>query len=450
MSPLVPIMLFGWIPMVLVLFALMPARKAVISAFLFAWLFLPNASYEIRFCPDYDKTSATCVGVFLAVLIFDSSRLLTFRPKLIDLPVVTLSLCPFLSSISNGLGAYDGLSEAFGQTVAWLLPYFIGRLYFSDAVGQRDLLIGIFIGGLVYVPLCLWEIRMSPQLAYQVYGLSIDFVQNVRYGGYRPCVFMGHGLTVGWWLMLASLSGFWLWQSKSLPHLFGVPTHILLVPVVVTTLLCKAMGPLSMMFVGMAVLLITKYFRTSIPIVALAVIPAAFILVRALGLWDAYLLVDVANSTFGAQRAQSLEVRVVNDTRLAAHARQRPFVGWGGWGRNRVTNEEGRDVSVTDSLWGIKFGVNGFVGLLALLGTILLPPLLLGFRVPPRLWGHPLISPAVLFALVLALWGFNVTVNAAMDPFNILMAGGLSGVGSLAAYVPATRGRRLVVPARSY
>ena len=41
MGFLTPISMFGWIPVVLVLFAILPARRAVIFSFLFAWLFLP-------------------------------------------------------------------------------------------------------------------------------------------------------------------------------------------------------------------------------------------------------------------------------------------------------------------------------------------------------------------------------------------------------------------------
>ena len=39
----------------------------------------------------------------------------------------------------------------WASMVRWQLPYLIGRLYFSDAEGLRELAIGIVIGGLACV-----------------------------------------------------------------------------------------------------------------------------------------------------------------------------------------------------------------------------------------------------------------------------------------------------------
>ena len=79
-------------------------------------------------------------------------------------------LCPIASSLSNELGLYDGLSMSLVQIVRWGLPYSIGRLYFGDQEGLRELTIGIVIGGLLCVLPCIYEFRMSPRLQVQVYG----------------------------------------------------------------------------------------------------------------------------------------------------------------------------------------------------------------------------------------------------------------------------------------
>ena len=66
------------------------------------------------------------------------------------------------------------------------------------------------------MPLCLYEIRMSPQLHYLVYGFYPSFFgMSVRFGGYRPTVFLQHGLAVGMWMTSASLVGVWLWYSRA-------------------------------------------------------------------------------------------------------------------------------------------------------------------------------------------------------------------------------------------
>ena len=48
---------------------------------------------------------------------------------------------------------------------------------------------------------------------------------------------------------------------------------------------------------------------------------------------------------------------------LAAKAMRRPVFGWGGWGRSRVHDEWGTDLSITDGLWIIQFGQLGQVQL---------------------------------------------------------------------------------------
>src|SRR5438270_701411 len=101
MGILVPITLFGWIPVVLLLFAVLPPRRAVILAFIGAWLFLPMAGYKIPGIPDYSKTSATAMGVLAAAMIFDSNRLFRFRFSLIDLPMIVWCLSQFFTSILN-------------------------------------------------------------------------------------------------------------------------------------------------------------------------------------------------------------------------------------------------------------------------------------------------------------------------------------------------------------
>src|SRR5439155_4731685 len=241
MGFLVPLTLFGWIPFVLALFALYPPRRAVIMAFLAAWLFLPMAGYKVPGLPDYTKMSATALGVLMGAAIFDTDRLLAFRPRWIDIPMILWCVSPFISSYLNQLGIYDGCAEIAKQLIIWGLPYVIGRVYFSDLEGIRELAIGIFIGGLSYVPLCWFEVRMSPQLHVWVYGFrQHSFAQNMRDGGYRPMVFMQHGLMVAMWMAMTSLVGVWLWKSKVIRQIWDVPMYVLLPAMLFTVYLCKS------------------------------------------------------------------------------------------------------------------------------------------------------------------------------------------------------------------
>src|SRR5262249_17761958 len=152
--------------------------------------------------------TATCLSALLGVAIFDTRRLISFRPGWADLPMGIWCVCPLFSSITNDLGAYDGFSSVYYQTVTWGVPYLLGRIYLTDLLGMFELAVAVFLGGLIYVPLCVIEIRFSPQLHTWVYGFhQHSFEQTLRFGGFRPVVFMEHGLMVGMWMSMATMAG---------------------------------------------------------------------------------------------------------------------------------------------------------------------------------------------------------------------------------------------------
>lgn len=452
-TPLVPIFLFGWLPMCIVLFAVMPKRTAAAVCFLIATMFLPVAKYDIRFLPEYSRVSATSLGVLAAILILDTDRIFRFRPNWLDLPVLALCLSPMLSSLRNGYGAYDGVSAIFTESVFWLIPYFVGRLYFSEVAGLRQLLLAIFISGLIYMPLCWFEMRFSPQLHRLLYGYHAhSFVQTLRWGGFRPTVFMRHGLCVSLWMAIATLSGFWMWQAGGLRRMAGVPVGWLVGLMALTTVLCRSTGSvLQLLFFG-SVLLLMKKARTSLPVVAVSAGIVFYLAIRATGMWDGMAMVDAADAVFGPARAGSLETRIVNENMLAARARQRFVFGWGGWGEARVKDEEGRDITITDSLWIIRFGNNGIIGMAALVATILLPALVQRLKVPPGLWTHPAVSGSVVAAVILCLWMSDLLLNADANPVLIMLCAGLAGMkffGVRAARQPETAPAQASTPRAS-
>lgn len=429
MSSLVPIMLFGWPLAVLALFTLMKPRHAVIAAFLFAWMFLPMAGYDFPGIPSYTKMTATGYGAMLGVLLFDAGRITSFRPGWIDAPIVVWCLCPMVSSVTNGLGAYDGASVIFNMVVTWGIPYFIGRLYFSDAEGLRDLAIGIFIGGLLYMPFCIWELRMSPRLHLIVYGFrQHEWRQHLRGGGYRPMVFMQHGLAVAMWMTAASLSGFWLWWTGAMKSLRNIPMMYLVVPLIVVTILCKSLGALALLMLGIGTLLATKQTRSKVFVACLIIMPLTYMGVRAVGLWDGSHLVDAARAVAGEDRAGSLQYRFDAENILARHAMRSPIFGWGGHSRNRPS-EMGYDVEnlATDGLWIITLGQRGFVGLGAMAAIVLLPVVLLWRKLAGHGWSHPLMAGPAVLSVLLALFMIDSLLNAMMNPIFLLTAGGLGG-----------------------
>lgn len=441
MNTIVQIALFGWPVLAVVIFAFLPPRRAVLVALLGGCLFLPVAGIEIPSI-RYDRSVACSVGALLGVLLFDFRRLTLIRPSWMELPIVTFCLCPIASSMTNGLGFVDGAHEAWHRIFEFFIPYLLGRLYFHSPKGLRELAFGLFIGGLVYMPLCLLEIRLSPQLHTWVYGYhQHEWGQTIRFGGWRPVVFMTHGLELGMWMACASLSGLWLWVSGNVQRVLSISVGWLVVPLLITTVLCKSLGSLVLLCCGIAALVMTRWPRTRAFLIILVLTPLFYIGGRSSGWWSGDPIVSLARN-FGEDKADSVGYRFLAEDLLSHHALRQPLFGWGAWGRNRPAkfNELEPNLNV-DGYWIIILGTNGFTGILGILGTYLLPAIILVCRLRAPLWSHRWCAPAAIFAVVLTLFMIDCLLNAMLNQFYLVAA------GALGRAVLATARRKAAGPA---
>lgn len=434
MSSLVLLIMLGWIPIVIYLFQRYPAQQAIIIGFIAAWLFLPQAEFPLPGLPDYTKISATCYGVLLASFIYHFERFSRFRLSLIDIPMLIWCICPFFSSLSNDLGIYDGVSGIVSQTITWGIPYFLGRIYLNNLAGLSKLAFGIFVGGLVYIPLCLIEVRFSPQLHKIVYGYHVhSFAQTMRYGGFRPTVFMQHGLEVGMWMMAATLIGIWFWKAGCIRQIYGIRISWLVFALLATFILLKSSGAYILLFLGIVILLIAWQFSTSITIFLL-ILSISFYLGQNTITQEHFTERFIASleTVFPADRIQSLQFRVDNEILLKEKAQQKMLFGWGGWGRNRVYdyNWQGElvDTTIPDSLWVIAFGVNGLVGLVSLFSAFFVPIVSFVRAYPSSNWLHYKIAPVAALVVVLVLYMLDCLLNAMINPIFILACGGIAGL----------------------
>ncbi|MBN1472912.1 MAG: hypothetical protein JW925_14150 [Syntrophaceae bacterium] len=429
MTPLVPITMFGWIPVVIGFFAKFKPSRAVIIAFLSAWMFLPIAKYPLPGLPDYTKMSATCFGIFTAAFLFDQRRVLSFKPSLLDLPMICWCFCPLVSSLSNGLGLYDGLATVLRYIFTWGFPFIVGRLYFSSLEGLRDFALGILYGTLIYVPLCLFENIMSPQLHRWIYGYhQHDFSQTFRYGGWRPMVFMEHGLMVGVWMMSGALSSFWFWSTGTIKKIKALSFIWLMMLLFFTSLMARSVGAIALLFMGAGILVVVKKLKTKILVVCLILIPIFYISTRATGIWDGYSLQAFIAENISVERALSLWTRMENENILREKALERPYFGWGGWGRSRVYDETGKDITVTDGLWIIIFGEHGLVGLGLFTLSMLMPIVVFLKYYPVKTWTLPKVAPSAVLSILLGLYMVDNLLNAMINPVFTVIAGGLTGI----------------------
>lgn len=417
-----------WLPIVFYIFEVLPGPKAAVFSFVFAWLFLPTLSIDLKGIPDWSKMTATTFSVTLIACLKHAGRLGALKFRWFDLPVLVYCVCPIISSLSNSQGIYDGLSACLEELFRWGLPYLIGRMFLGDLRGNYLLCLGIAIGGLIYSPLCLFEIRMSPILKLWVYGYiersGLDFA--TRYGGFRPIVFLSFGLELGWWMCCASLACFNLWGSGAVKRLRGYPMSVLTLGIVLVTIACKSTGALVLIFGGYLAFTLSRRTKTTFLVWALLAVSPLYCVSRPLGLWDGSSLVQVADSVFGPERAQSLGYRFDQEEVLMRSAMQRPIFGWSRSGGFNPPGPDGK-TAVTDGLWIIVFGTSGYVGLGALNAMLILPAILFMHRFRPRDWLAPNVAPTLTLATILPLYMIDNLSNAMLNPVYALVMGAVSG-----------------------
>jgi tetratricopeptide (TPR) repeat protein len=435
-TQLIYVALIGWLPFCLLLFTVLPPHRAVIVAAVGGWIVLPPSGIPLPDLPNYDKIMAPVAGITLGTLIFQPNRLLAFRPRWFDLPAFFWCLAPLCSSLANGLGFYDGVSGIVGNAVRWTLPYLIGRLYFGNKEGMRDLAAGIAIGGMVLTLPCLFEMRMSQILLPKIYG--IGNYEGVRLGGWRPRVFFSTGLELGMWMTASSLTATWLWWSGSLKQLrsyqlltWGLPLLLM------TTLFCKASGALFLLIAGLTILLLSSRFRTGLLFFTLLLVPPLYYAVRIPNYWTGTALTEFISTYLNKERGASLAFRFQQENLLAQRAMIRPVFGWGGWGRSRIRDERtGRDIAPTDGMWIIWMGTTGCAGLLSWTTMLILPSWLFAFRYPARQWRDPTIAPQAVLATLLGIYLVDCLVNGFLNLSYVVACGGLAGAVQTAGKPP--------------
>lgn len=450
--------LFAWVPFVLLVFAILPARRAVIFAYVAGWLLLPMLTIKLAGIPDLNKMTASSFGILLGAALFDWRSLLRFRPRLADLPMALWCACPFVTSQVNELGLWDGVANVVQQLAVWGIPYFIGRVYFTDLASFKELGMGIVIGAVCYLPMCFVEMVISPTLHQKVYGyVQHSLAMSKRWGGFRPMVFMQSGLALAMFMTTATLLAGWMWMCGTVRKLFGVPM-IAVVGVLFFTqvVVCKTLAATGFMFVGIASMLWIRWMRNmpgviaGLPILVLFAIPPTYMYLRSDDTLGRAALAEVAGQLTSPERLQSLDTRLKAEDAVVARAFEAPDVwwGWGKWDPNdpgktpwRVYIEymklgpDGmefmvrRDAAPTDGLWIIVIGQFGLVGTALVTLTITLPALVLWSRVPLRFWGHPAVAPVAVMSILLLLHMIDNLLNGMINALFMLALGGVNGIG---------------------
>lgn len=321
------------------------------------------------------------------------------------------------------LKLYDGFSMALA-VLTTLIPFLLARKVMATPDGQKTLAVFIVGAAVVYAFLALWEVRMSPQLNNHVYGFfPHSWIQHKRGGGWRPIVFLKHGLLVGIFFATAIIITFGLFKSGAA----GKRAKFLAAGIwlLITIVLCKVLGALALTLLFLPVLLLTPQRVQIIVAFSFGMIVLMYPVLRNADLIPTDTVIGWAELV-DTERAASLEFRIVHEDMLLVKAARKPLFGWGGNARSRVFNERGEDISVTDGYWLILFGQGGWARYIGEFGLLLLGIFRLMFLPRDRI--DP-ITVTLAFALVVNL--IDLLPNAGLTPVTWLLTGALVGRSEL-------------------
>ncbi len=432
--------LLSWPLIALVLFSRLPPLLAIIWATLLPYMFLPEAfEVELPGLPDLDKTAIIAGGLILSLLVYRSKLKLAFPDVPGKVESITLRLFIWLTSLIIFVGLFVTVMsnremlfygetviiaarpwDAFSNVVKWfliLVPFWIAMRYMARPEAHQALLRAFVIGGLCYSALMLIEIRLSPQLHTWVYGyFQHSFIQHVR-GGYRPIVFMEHGIWVGFFIFMALLSAVGLSKTTKDRKWVWAALWIFIILLWSRNLGAVAVAVLTIgVFLGFG----RRAQRWFLCIIAVFVL--FFPAFRQAQLVPTQQILNLASS-ISEDRAQSLSFRFENEDELLAHAWEKKWSGWGGWGRERVYDHRGRYTTTPDGLWIVTLGQRGWIGYLGLFGLLTLPVMWLALS--KRIKDIP--QPTLALAFIAAGNLIYMIVNATMTPIGLLVFGAISG-----------------------
>ncbi len=443
------LMLMIWPLVVLVLFRRLALERALIWSILGGYLVLPPlANFDLPLVPAMDKFSIPNLSAFVVCVFVlrrkvalwpqsNIARVLTGLFLLGVIPTVMTNGDPLLFRVIEhsdpiifvvdqlpGLSIRDLFSVLVSQVIM-LLPFLMARQYLASQTGMRELLMALMIGGLIYSVPSLIEIRLSPQINVWVYGFfQHSFEQMMRNGGFRPIVFLPHGLWLAFFMMTTLLATAALSrraQGPAYPRYLIATAYLALI-----LLLCKSLASLAYGIVFTPVVLLASP-KVQIRIAVLcALIAVIYPMLRNSGLIPLDAILAQAEA-ISPERAQSLEYRFNNEEQLLARAHEKPWFGWGGWGRNLIRHSEtARILTIPDGRWIIVFGTFGWTGYIAEMGLLAVPLFLLGWRI--RHMRNSEISPYVApIAIILAATMIDMLLNATLIPFTWMCAGAVLG-----------------------
>lgn len=467
----------AWLALALVLpfaffaFHRWPPLKAAMIVMFGSAMFLPaNIGVPVPVLPDLDKEIIPAVSCLIAGIVlkrhafkmpFKGPDVLVLFALFGALGTVVTNQDPIVHgpTFLPALTAYDWLNDMASIFLKWFPPFYLGRTLVKDGADLRKLLRFMVLCGLVYSIPILIEIRMSPQMNDWVYGYhQSDFGQTIRFGGYRPKVFMRHGLNVALFMTVILFAAIAMYRSKVPLGKFWTPGRASLYLLVIL-IICKSTGAyFHVIAIGPVILFASPKIQRWVAITAVTFI-IGYPMIRMADLIPVQGITDWMAVNINEERALSLWFRMFTEGQILENTRERIVFGWGGYARFfEYDDVTGDPLSILDGYWTNELGQHGLWGFFSIFGLVL-SPTILAIRAIPKLIARQdklLVGAA---SLMVAVYVFDWIPNASWGADLTFMAGGVAGgvIGMLAEQrrtaarkrrerAEAGRARRLSVP----
>jgi hypothetical protein len=440
-----------WIFISVVLFAMLPPLRAFLLTYMIGMLVLPVevstgygylGSIDITQSLRIDKLAACNIGALLGTMLFAPHVFRRYRFHWIDAAYGVILAGMFATSIMNGQGAKDGISNSVDNLRAYLPVLILSRLYITSVGDLYQAMRALIGGAFLYSFLCVAEFRLAPQTHNLIYGyFPHAFDEFVRYDHFRPLGFFRHAIELSFFMGTATGLACWLWFKGLLKPLWGmVPAWAVVGAMLVglactltfsgyaAFLICVAMFGISQIVSGRWVMLL-------LPLIAIVWMAG-----RYTNAIDAGSLLHLAN-WFDPARGASLEYRLEAE-RVNLSAASQSFVFGKSAANGVVRAEDGRVVMAVDAWWMITlvfFGIIGLAGWYAVWSAGLITAFIRWKQLTPDFQ-----TLSIAVAILIGAQFFDFLFNAFPSVFLMILNVGL--IGAIQRFQPVRFVRR-VMPA---
>ncbi|MEM7135848.1 MAG: hypothetical protein AAF500_04670 [Myxococcota bacterium] len=431
---------FLWVPFCLWGMKRWPPARATAAMSLVGVLILPElVTFSVPGIPDFYKPTIIVLWVFLGAVFFHRERLssVSFPWQLkwcIGFLLVGAVFTVLLNTDPLNYGSsyvpahrpYDIVHLLIKRILMIILPFVLGLSMFRSGAELRVLLQTFVAAALLYSILQIAEMVLSPQLNRWVYGFhQHSFAQTMRGGGFRPMVFMSHGLALAMFTTLATIAAAALHKVGA--KVIDVPAKWAAGYLGAILATSRSVAALLYAFVAVPLVLFVSPRRQVFVALAIGSLLLTYPAARSLGL----IPVDDINAfvldQYGVEKVGSLTVRFENEAEMLDKALERLWFGWGWFCRACFYDPwSGALISIRDGAWIATLGNTGIIGFIGHFGLLVFPVWVLWRRISrvPKVANRRLLAA---LALMVGLSCFDLIPNGNFNTISLLLAGALYG-----------------------